>query len=99
VETFDRLGLCPASTDEEIWRLCQQRQIVLITGNRNAERVDSFELTIRREGTSDNLPVLTISDPDRLMKDQGYAIDVAERGLDYLQSLENLRGSGRLYLP
>lgn len=99
IETFQRLGIPLTMPDAEIWRLCQQRQIVLLTGNRNAEGDDSLEATIRREGGDDCLPVLTISDPDRLLRDRQYADRVAERAIDYLQSIEGLRGTGRLFVP
>ncbi len=99
IETFERLGISTTSPDTDIWRLCQERQIVLITGNRNAESEDSLEATIRREGNKDSLPVFTISDPDRLFQDRAYAESVAERAIDYLQSLDGLRGTGRLFVP
>ena len=99
IETFDRLGIPTTTPDAEIWRLCQQRQIVLLTGNRNAESEDSLEATIRREGDNGSLPVLTISDPDRLHRDRQYADRVAERAIDYLQSIDSLRGTGRLFVP
>jgi hypothetical protein len=99
IESFERLGLADTASDADIWRLCQVREIVLLTGNRNAEGEDSLELTIKRLGTAQSLPVLTISDPDRLMKDRPYAEDVAAQALDYIRDIENMRGAGRLYLP
>lgn len=99
IETFPRLGIPTNTTDAEIWRLCQAQQIVLITGNRNAESEDSLEMTIRREADERCLPVLTISDPDRLFRDRQYADRVAERAIDYLQAIEALRGIGRLFVP
>jgi hypothetical protein len=66
VESFSRLGIASTASDEEVWTICQQRGIVLITGNRNAEGDDSLELTIRRRGTPQSLPVLTIANPNRL---------------------------------
>lgn len=99
VATFRSLGLASSAPDAEVWRQCQARGILLITGNRNAEGDDSLEATIRREQTPRSLPVFTISDPDRLMRDRGYAESVASRLLEYLPIVERLRGSGRLYLP
>jgi hypothetical protein len=99
IETFQRMGISTTSLDVDIWRLCQERQIVLITGNRNAESEDSLEATIRREGNVNSLPVLTISDPDRMYRDRQYATDVAERAIDYLQTINDLRGTGRLFVP
>jgi hypothetical protein len=43
--------------------------------------------------------VLTIGDPDRLMRDREYAERTAAQVFEYLLELENLRGTGRLYVP
>jgi hypothetical protein len=99
VATFRSLGLASSAPDAEVWRLCQARGILLITGNRNAEGDDSLEATICREQTPQSLPVFTISDPDRLMRDRSYAESVASRLLEYLPLAERVRGSGRLYVP
>ena len=99
VESFERLGIGEDATDSDVWQLCQEREIVLVTGNRNAEGEDSLEQTMRRLGTPNSLPVLTIGDPNRLMKDRRYAEDVAARLLDYVRDIDELRGTGRLFLP
>ncbi len=67
VETFDRLGIADDASDAEVWQLCQERNIVLITGNRNAAGEESLEATLRRFGTARSLPVLTIGDTNRLI--------------------------------
>ncbi|WP_089932708.1 hypothetical protein [Candidatus Entotheonella palauensis] len=36
IESFERLGILPHTADMDLWRLCQARGIVLITGNRNS---------------------------------------------------------------
>ncbi len=99
IESFERLGIRDNASDAEVWQLCQERGIVLITGNRNAEGADSLEMTIRRERQSHHLPVFTISDPTRLLRDRDYAEQVAGRLIDHLQRLNELRGAGRIYLP
>ena len=78
---------------------CQRQGIVLITGNRNAEGPESLEITIRNENGPDCLPVLTIADRDRLMRDREYAESVLERLLETVIDLKVLRGAGRLFLP
>jgi hypothetical protein len=98
-ESFKRLGLEPNTPDCVVWRICQLRGIVLLTGNRNSLGDDSLEETIRRESTPESLPVLTIGSPTRLMKDPQYAEQVAARIHDYLRVLDRLRGSGRMYVP
>jgi hypothetical protein len=99
VESFERLGIDENAPDAQVWQLCQQRDIVLITGNRNAQGDDSLEMTIRHHAASHHLPVFTISDPGRLMRDRKYAEHVAASLIEHLEKLENLRGAGRLYLP
>jgi hypothetical protein len=99
IESFERLGIGEDASDMEIWLSCQRRAIVLITGNRNAQGDDSLERTIRRNLEPHHLPVFTISDPNRLMRDGDYAEDVAVSLIEHLERLDSLRGAGRLYLP
>jgi hypothetical protein len=99
VKSFDQVGIERDASDAEIWHICQDRGIVLITGNRNAQGNESLELTIRRHLAPHHLPVFTISDPNRLMRDRDYAEHVAARLIEHLERLDSLRGAGRLYLP
>jgi hypothetical protein len=71
----------------------------LITGNRNNDGPDSLEAVIRNENQADSLPVITISRPRRLLQDGRYAEEVAERILDYLIRIDDVRGTGRIYVP
>jgi hypothetical protein len=98
-ESFESLGLAADASDEVVWTLCQENAIVLVTGNRNADGEDSLEKVIRRHGTGRSLPVVTLADPDRVMNDREYAHRVVERLFDYLIDIDNVRGTGRLYLP
>lgn len=97
--TFADVGLSQNAKDAEVWRVCQARDVVLITGNRNAEGPDSLERTIRSRNSPECLPVLTLADPDRLAQDRRYAEAVVERLMELLMDVESLRGAGRLYLP
>jgi hypothetical protein len=99
VESFDRLGIGDDTVDTELWRLCQEREIVLITANRNAQGPTSLEVAIQTLGTPRSLPVITIGDPDRLLRDREYARRAAAQLLEYLLDIERLRGAGRLYVP
>ena len=67
--------------------------------NRNQDGPDSLETTIRELSGPDNLPVLTISDVDTLRTNRAYAERVVERLYEYVIDIEDLRGTGRLYLP
>ena len=99
LESFERLGIAPDTSDTDLWEVCQAHEIVLLTGNRNAEGADSLEAAIASLGTARSLPVVTVGDPDRLLRDRDYAQRVAAQVLEYLLDLENLRGTGRLYVP
>ncbi|HEX5273025.1 MAG TPA: hypothetical protein VFW33_21155, partial [Gemmataceae bacterium] len=85
--------------DDVIWKLCQERELVLVTNNRSAEAVDSLESTIRRQNLPTSLPVLTVADAEQIRHSREYADRVIERLLDVLMRVESLRGTGRLYLP
>lgn len=97
--TFAALGLPSTIPDADLWHLCQQRQLVLLTGNRNLEGPDSLEATIRTQNTPDALPVLTIATVNKVLTSPDYAHRVIERLLRYLLEIDSVRGTGRLYLP
>jgi hypothetical protein len=99
VESFPDLGLAYNAPDALIWRTCQREGLVLVTGNRNDDGPDSLEATIRNENRSDSLPVFTIADTDRVLQDRLYAERVAVRLLDYLMRIDEVRGTGRIYIP
>jgi len=99
VESFTRLGIPYDTSDRELWQLCQQRDIVLITANRNDEGPDSLEATIRDLNEPSSLPVLTIADPELVLASQDYAERVAIQVLEYLLDIGNFRGVGRLFVP
>jgi hypothetical protein len=98
-ESFRSLGLPEDSSDADIWRRCQREKLVLITANRNDDTSDSLEATIRGENQPDSLPVVTIANPTRVMRDRHYAEAVAIRLLDYLIFIDSYRGTGRLFVP
>ena len=96
---FRDAGLRTGIDDRALWRFCQQKGFLLLTNNRNKKGNDSLEEVIRRDGTPSSLPVLTISDGDRLFADRAYAERAAVRLMEILLDIETLRGSGRLFLP
>ncbi len=97
--TFEDLSLRADASDTTIWQTCQDNEVLLITGNRNAEGPESLEVTIGQRNTADCLPVLTLADPDRIGRDVQYTGLVVERLFDILIDVDVLRGTGRLYLP
>jgi predicted nuclease of predicted toxin-antitoxin system len=96
---FEDVGLSFASTDQEVWNICQAEQLVLITDNRNLDSDDSLEATIRRNNTPASLPVFTIADMSEFRTDNIYVERVIEALYDYLLRIDDVRGAGRLYLP
>jgi hypothetical protein len=83
----------------EIWRTCQTEQLILITDNRNLDAPDSLEAAIREHNQPESLPVFTISDLKTFRKSRTYAEKVLEDLYDYLLQIDEVRGTGRLYLP
>jgi hypothetical protein len=59
---FDEVGLSASSTDFDVWKTCQDEQLILITDNRNLDSDESLEATIRLNITPQSLPVFTIAD-------------------------------------
>jgi hypothetical protein len=96
---FQDVGLSANESDAQVWQVCQQRQIYLVTNNRNDDGVDSLEATIRVHNTATSLPVFTLSNADRVFLSKDYAERVTESLFDHLLRIDTLRGTGRLYLP
>jgi hypothetical protein len=96
---FENLELPRDADDAKLWRTCQQEQVILITSNRNASGPDSLESTIRNENRPDCLPVFTLSDAERIRVDRDYAERTAESLLEYLMRLDEVRGTGRIFIP
>jgi hypothetical protein len=95
---FADVGLARDASDRTVWDRCQAVGAVLITGNR-ASGTESLEQTIRDHAGPDSLPVVTISDPQRVVRDRVYARECAVSLLDLLDRLETLRGTRRLFIP
>jgi hypothetical protein len=71
---------------------------LLITGNR-ASGEGSLDHTIAEQAGPASLPVLTIGDPRRVIRDPVYARACALSLLDFVERIETLRGTGRLFIP
>lgn len=99
VESFRSLGISDNTSDVDLWRLCQERQIILITGNRNRVGPNSLQYAIEQFNTPACLPVFTIGVPGRAIRSQDYLHRIVARLLEYLIDVESFRGTGRLYLP
>jgi len=96
--TFEDVGLRIDSSDREIWRFAQSRQLILLTGDRNKNEADSLEQTIQEENTPTSLPVVTVSVVDRL-RERHYRERCVERLIEIIVDIENHLGVGRIYIP
>ena len=96
---FEDVGLAQDSSDSTIWCTCQAQQLILITDNRNQDAPDSLEATIRQHNQPHHLPVFTIGDLDKFQESREYAERVLIKLYDYLTRIDELRGTGRLFLP
>ena len=96
---FSDVGLAHASPDSQVWDICQQQELVLLTDNRNEDSSDSLEATIRARGTASSFPVITIANVPHLRRSRDYAERIIDKLLDFLSRMDTLRGTGRLYVP
>jgi len=84
--------------DVAVWQRSQAVGALLITGNR-ASGEGSLDHTIAELAGPASLPVLTIGDPRRVIRDPVYARECALSLLDFVERIETLRGTGRLFIP
>jgi hypothetical protein len=70
----------------------------LITSNRNQENETSLQATLERENTPEALPVLTLSQANRLLLSD-YRQQAAHKLVEIIIYLENYLGVGRIYIP
>jgi hypothetical protein len=97
--SFVDLGLQPDASDREVWEVCQREQVILLTANRNDEGPASLEATIQQHNTPHGLPVFTLANDQRVLRDRPYAEAVADRLIEFLFDIDSYRGTSRLYLP
>jgi hypothetical protein len=96
---FKDVGLAPTATDVEIWQRCQAEELIRITDNRNDDSPDSLTAAIRDFNTPASLPVFTIADLDKFGSSRDYEERVLMTLYDYLLRIDEVRGTGRLFLP
>jgi hypothetical protein len=95
---FAELELPRDASDQAVWQACQDARAVLITANRSGG-AEALETVIDALSGPESLPVITLADPQRILRDSEYAETTALRLLDYLERLPSLRGTGRLFIP
>jgi hypothetical protein len=96
--TFKDVGLDLAVTDKVVWDKCQELPAFLLTNNRNDDGPESLQATIQITNSPKSLPVFTIGDADSILSSTEYADKVIERLFVYLFDIDNILGTGRLFL-
>ena len=96
---FADVGLAETATDLEVWQRCQAKELILLTDNRNDDSPESLAATLRNFNTPTSLPVFTIADLDKFGASREYEERVVWTLYDYLLRIDEVRGTGRLYLP
>ena len=97
---FRDIDLPINAKDETVWRLCQERGYLLLTGNRtNDDKEKSLEFAIRTLLTPTSLPVITIGNLKRVIPDPVYRKQCAERLAEIVYDLEEFRGVMRIFIP
>ena len=92
------VGLESNATDRQVWETCQSADAVLLTANRAANK-GGLESVIQDQGDATSLPIITLGDQRRVLHDRIYAEAAVEKLIDYLDQIDSLRGTGRLYIP
>ncbi|MBW4691507.1 MAG: ACP S-malonyltransferase [Lyngbya sp. HA4199-MV5] len=97
--TFDEMNLSIDSDDRVVWRFAQENQMILLTANRSMKGKDSLEQVMREENTSELLPVITVSNADRLLSDSEYRGRCVESLIEIVLDLDTYLGARRIFLP
>lgn len=96
---FAEIELPIDSDDRVVWRLAQKNQMILLTANRSMKGTDSLEQVMREENISTSLPVITISNADRLINDSQYRDRCVESLVEIVLDIDNFRGAKRIFIP
>ncbi|WP_072926603.1 ACP S-malonyltransferase [Microcystis aeruginosa] len=97
--TFAEMDLSINSDDRTVWRLAQKNQMILLTANRSMKGKDSLEQVLREENTSESLPVITVSNADRLLNDSEYRGRCVESLVEIVLDIDTYRGARRIFIP
>jgi hypothetical protein len=98
--SFETAGLLITSTDEEVWQFCQENGYYLLTGNRGTKAKDaSLHVVLNRSANEKSLPVITIGNLNRVIKDKTYCNTCAEAIAEIILNVEQYIGTPRLYIP
>ncbi|MBF2066683.1 MAG: ACP S-malonyltransferase [Calothrix sp. C42_A2020_038] len=97
--TFDEMNLSIDSDDRVVWRFVQENQMILLTANRSMKGKDSLEQVMREENTSESLPIITVSNADRLLNDSKYRGRCVESLIEIVLDIDTYLGARRIFIP
>lgn len=97
--TFSEMNLSVDSDDRVVWRFAQENQMILLTANRSMRGKDSLEQVMREENTSESLPIITVSNADRLLNDSEYRGRCVESLLEIVLDIDTYLGARRIFIP
>jgi hypothetical protein len=72
--------------------------MILLTANRSMKGENYLEQVMREEMTPTSLPVITISDADRLLNDSQYRQRCAVRMAEIVLDINDYMGVSRLFI-
>lgn len=84
--------------DREVWRFCQRNGFILLTGNRNNDDDTSLTQTLLDENTATSLPVVTVTDKDRL-HEPAYRENCIYGLMEIILYLDRYLGTARQFIP
>jgi hypothetical protein len=97
--TFAEIELSIDSNDRVVWRLAQENQMILLTANRSMKGKDSLEQVMREENIPTSLPVITVSNSERLLNDSEYRGRCVESLIEIILDIDSYRGARRIFIP
>ena len=97
--TFAEIELSIDSNDRVVWRVAQKNQMILLTSNRSMKGKDSLEQVMREESTPTSLPVITVSNSERLLNDSEYRGRCVESLIEIVLDIDSYRGARRIFIP
>ncbi len=97
--TFAEIELSIDSNDRVVWRVAQKNQMILLTANRSMKGKDSLEQVMREESTPTSLPVITVSNSERLLNDSEYRGRCIESLIEIVLDIDSYLGARRIFIP
>jgi hypothetical protein len=84
---------------QEVWEFLRLAQVSFSDLGLPPDASDREVWEVCHQNTPQSLPVFTLADDQRVLRDRQYAETVADRLIAALFDIDRYRGTGRLYLP